>query len=216
MIKCSRLLTSPLDSDFNFEDATASNPSNSYLETCVLAWCLGDYFSLPELCRLALKRIIRRLGQYLVQSRSISSMYSEISFLYDLEAGIRTAWRADRITGPTRVELMTMATVLHPYLRYQPSFISLLDELPEFATDFVKALLGCPGVQHPTGREPRLRCRVCSKIIFDQEWGEDKEVAEGACAIITRSLDIYAERRSIFCSDDCYLKFLFRGKGVEY
>lgn len=111
---------------------------------------------------------------------------------------------------------MTMATVLHPYLRNQPSFISLLDELPQFTADFVKALLGCPGIQHPTGCEPRFRCRVCSKIVFDEEWGEGKEFAEGACAIITRSLDIYAERRSLFCSEDCYLRFLFREKGVEY
>lgn len=188
----------------NIEQARATSRNNLYLETCVLIWSLGDYFSLPELCLEAMRRLNERCKKLYIASRCVSVVSGGISFITDLETGIRAAWRPDRVAGRPRKTLMTLATGLHAYLRNQPSFISLLDELPEFTADFVKALLGCPGLQVEDFAHMRSSCTDCGSVVFDATRGEGQEFVEGAFAMIPNSLNIRGSQRVFFCSQNCY------------
>lgn len=141
--------------------------------------------------------------KYYIESRCISSVLHEISFLPDLEAGIRAAWRKDRVAGPSREHLLFMCSDLQPYLRDQQSFLILLDEIPEFSGQFLKALLGCPGLKMrvPLQTAP---CQKCNSIVFDKKRVEGKDVFEGAFFTVPGSVDIFAGFRKFFCSKDCY------------
>lgn len=99
---------------------------------------------------------------------------------------------------------MTVATGLHPYLRNQPSFTSLFDDIPEFTTHFVKALLGCPGFQTPLNTRTRATCQKCNSLAYDENRGEGKQFVEGAFTMTPNSLSLREGTRVFFCSKDCY------------
>lgn len=106
---------------------------------------------------------------------------------------------------------MTVCSGLHPVLRNQQSFIRLLEEIPEFATDFLKALLGCSGLQRTWNDPVQPKCRQCESTVLDTTNGEeDKKFVKGALVCTPISLDIYTEPRRIFCSKECYNK----GRGI--
>ncbi|KAL1855272.1 hypothetical protein Daus18300_011178 [Diaporthe australafricana] len=188
---------------FEPKEFQSRGPNNSILETCALVWSLGDYFSLPELCARAEKSLSTECKKYYIETRCISSMLHEISFLPDLEAGIRAAWRKDRVAGPARQHLLTVCSGLQPYLQNQHSFLTLLDELPEFTGQLLKALLGCSELTVNS----RLRiavCNNCKSNVFDSDRGEGKQFSEGAFMTTPPSLEIRGGSRMFFCSKDCY------------
>lgn len=121
-----------------------------------------------------------------------------------LEAGIRAAWRPDRVAGPARQQLMTVCGGLYPYLRDQPSFIRLLDELPEFTAHFAKGLLGCPGTQQSLEQLSKARCRKCSSVVFDVNREEGKKFVEEAFVLTPNMLNAHGGTRVFFCSKVCY------------
>lgn len=99
---------------------------------------------------------------------------------------------------------MTVATGLHPYLQKHPSFISLFDDVPEFTTHFVKALLGFPGLQLPTYVRVHAKCQKCDSLVYDVSRGEGKQFVEGAFAMTPSSLSFQGGPHVHFCSKDCY------------
>lgn len=194
----------PILPELDLDQARASSPNNSYLETCVLLWSLGDYFLLPDLCQLVLSLLSARCRKLFADSRSIRATINEISFLPDIEAGIRAAWKGDRVAGPVRRPLMTVCSGLHPVLRDQKSFINLIGEIPEFATDFLKALLGCDGMQMSHAEDTRLVCCRCDSTILVPDHGEGKRFVKGALIWTPISLNIHTKSRRLFCSKKCY------------
>jgi hypothetical protein len=97
-------------------------------------------------------------------------MLKGIDFLPDLQASIHAAWRHDRIPGPVRKNLIGLCVGIHPFVKDHVSFISLLDEIPVFTAHYVKALLGCPGLQAIESHIPlETPCAMCSKDIFDSK-----------------------------------------------
>lgn len=99
---------------------------------------------------------------------------------------------------------MSVTTNLHEHLRNQPSFISLLDELPEFTAYFVKTLLGCPGMQYPLRNSGVLICFGCKYLDCDPERDEGEEFVEREFVVVPNSLGLLAGPRVFFCSEHCY------------
>ncbi|ROW02410.1 hypothetical protein VMCG_06059 [Cytospora schulzeri] len=124
------------------EDET---PSKSFFEGCVLLWGIGDYFRLEGLCQEVLNQLSQRCMKYSIITTRVRSVANGISFLPDLEAGIRAAWGQDRAAGPVQARLINLCFVLTPYIRDLESFIALLAEIPDFSNRFLKAILGCRG-----------------------------------------------------------------------
>lgn len=152
--------------------AKHEGPNKSFLETCVLLWRIGDYFCLNDLAIYAIGRLDLRTGQIYYGAQHLSSIIKGIDILPDLEAGIRAAWRQDRVPCPGAQAFLTNACMaIYPYLRDVESFITLLDELPQFSTHLLKAILGCRGennlepgsIQHALFQ--RSTCRACKKDI---------------------------------------------------
>lgn len=197
----------PFLSELDLDQTQATSPNNSYLETCVLLWSLGDYFCLPDLCQLVLSLLVDRCRKLFIESRSVCNTFSEISFLPDLEAGVRAAWNDDRAPGPVRLPLMFVCRGLHPVLRNQNSFINLLEEIPKFSIDFLKALLGCDGLQLRNPGKTKAMCFHCG---FRPPAGskEEEEFFKNAFLWTPIALDLYSEHRRLYCSKECLEKGL--------
>ncbi|KAG6360898.1 hypothetical protein INS49_011966 [Diaporthe citri] len=188
------------------DQAQASSPRNSYLETCVLLWSLGNLFCLAAICQQTLNLLTARCKKLYIESRSISVTINKISFLPDIEAGIRAAWRADRVAGPARKQLLTVCCGLHPVLGDQESFISLLEEVPEFATEFLKALLGYPGMQAGSSALLKPVCHQCKSPVLDPKQGDGKKFLQGTFISTPFSVSIYSGGCAFYCSKKCYNK----------
>lgn len=147
-----------------------------------------------------------RCRELFLDSRPISATINEIYFLFDLEAGIRAAWRADRVAGPARKQLLTVCCGLHPVLQNQKSFVSLLEELPDFAIDFLKALLGCAGVQAGSSEFHGHVCYHCKSSVLGPEQGDGKQFHKDAFLWTPFSVSIYSGNRIFYCSKECYNK----------
>lgn len=92
----------------------------------------------------------------------VSAMAKDIPYLPDLEAGIRASWSLDWATGHTYRHLLEICLKTSPYLCDHPSFVELIQDVPQFAQDFAQALLGCSGSDLPFPPRPGLRDR-CSE-----------------------------------------------------
>lgn len=182
----------------------ASSPNNSYLETCVRLWSLGDFYSLPDLCERALSPLYKRCKSQFDESRSVNATINEISFLPDLEAGIRAAWSTDRISGVVRRPLMTVCTGLAPVIRDKKSFMNLLREIPKFSGDFLDAILGCDGLQIGHQDATQTVCSKCGLAVLTSEQGEGKKFIDGAFVWTPRSVHIHSGHRRFYCSETCY------------
>lgn len=123
-------------------------------------------------------------------------MLARIPFLPELEAGIRAAWRHDRVDNPVQQDLISVCVGIFPFVRQHDSFINLLDEIHGFASKYSKALVGCVGVQsiesHPLGKD---KCYTCGEIIFDEYY------ARGPT-----SLRLGGRFHDLICSLDCYIE----------
>lgn len=128
-------------------------------------------------------------------------MLKEISFLPELEAGIRAAWRPDRVANAMRDDIMVVCISIHPFVKDHASFISLLDEIPEFTSRFAKALLGWPGMPSMAARKPRgkVKCYMCGKTIFDKGVQALDEFFVG----LPSSLNLWGYFSGLVCSADC-------------
>lgn len=109
----------------------------------------------------------QRVGRYVNESGHVAVMADRIPFLSDLESGIRTAWNSEKAAGQTRSFLIYLAGALSCYLKAHPSFMTLLDELPGFASEFSKFLIGIGEPTKFTIDRRCLRvCQVCRKEIY--------------------------------------------------
>ncbi|KAJ4391664.1 hypothetical protein N0V93_005283 [Gnomoniopsis smithogilvyi] len=121
------------------EDLKSQTVTGSFFETCVRLFTVGDFFCLPSLRKTAKSQMEERCSLSIPEA-----MPQDIQFLPDLVTGIRAAWSLDRNTGPIRRELIRLCWDLSQCLGAEPSLVKLLDDIPSFAQDLVKALLGCP------------------------------------------------------------------------
>lgn len=100
---------------------------------------------------------------------------------------------------------MTVCSGLQPFLRNHKSFMNLLEELPEFATDFVQALLGYGGLQMDVGKTKRFLCSACNSTVFDATREKGKEFVDGAFIWTPISLELHSGScQAFFCSKECY------------
>lgn len=184
------------------ESTKKTSPSESFLETCVLLWSIGDFFRLADLSQSVLTQLQRRCRTLLLQTRCASTMFKKIEFLPDLEAGIRAAWRHDRVASPVRLDIMSLCVGIHPFVKDHKSFISLLDEIPHFTAQYVKALLGCPGMQRVESHLPLgTDCCYCQRSIFDSDGKND---SGEAFVWAPMSLNFWDNCPYWFCSRVCY------------
>lgn len=140
-------------------------------------------------------------------------MLKNIDFLPDLEAGVRAAWRHDRVASPGRKDLISLCVGIHPFVKDHKSFISLLDEVPEFTAQYLKALLGCPGVQSIESHVPfGTKCDTCHKFVFNTKGAL---VSNEAFVWTPTSMSFWDRCPYWCCSKKCYNaavdKFVFPG-----
>ncbi|KAJ0117326.1 hypothetical protein J7T55_003739 [Diaporthe amygdali] len=184
------------------EQAKETSPNKSFLETCTVLWSIGDYFRLEELSQSALSQLQTRCRALLLQTHCVSTMLKEIKFLPDLEAGIRAAWSSERVAGPMRQDIMSLCVGIHPFIKDHASFIELLDEMSDFSTQYLKALLGCPGMQSNETHVPLgTDCTQCLKPVFDDK---GRKVPAETFAWIPTSLNFWDNYPCWFCSRHCY------------
>lgn len=129
-------------------------------------------------------------------------MLKRIDFLPDLEAGIRAAWRHDRAVSPVRLDLISLGVGISPFAKDHGSFISLLDEVPGFAVQYVKALLGCPEMQRVESHGTlATNCQRCQNQIFDYD---GSNIGGDAFVWTPTSLNFWDNYPGWFCSRVCY------------
>ncbi|KAG8162480.1 hypothetical protein KVR01_008245 [Diaporthe batatas] len=188
----------PIDS----EEIKSTSPNKSFLESCILLWSIGDFFLLDDLCEYALTQLRHRCRVFLLRSRSLTIMLKSIDFLADLEAGVRAAWRNDRAASPGRKDLISLCVSIHPFVKDHESFITLLDEIPEFTAQYLKALLGCPGLQSVESFVPlKTNCESCHEPVFDTE---GRQVSSQAFVWTPTSVSLWDGCPYWCCSRDCY------------
>lgn len=196
------MLTINSHTGIGIEDAQETSPNKSFLETCALLWDIGDFFRLTDLSQFALTKLYLRCRTLLLQTRYLSTMLKKIEFLPDLEAGIRAAWRNDRVASPVRLDILSLCVGIHPFVKGHESFIGLLDEIPHFTAQYLKALLGCPGMQRVESRVARgIACCSCRQPILDKN---GKRI-NGETFIWTPTSLYFRDSASYwFCSRACY------------
>lgn len=196
------MLTTSSYAGIDVEHSKKTSPSKSFLETCTLLWSTGDFFRLGDLNQFVLTQLQRRCRNLLLQTRCASTMLKIIDFLPDLEAGIRAAWRHDRVASPVRQDIMSLCVANHPFAKDHGSFISLLDNMPEFTAQYVKVLLGCPGIQRieyhgPLGTD----CDRYHDCIFDSDGAQ---ISDEAYVWTPTSLNFWYNCPEWLCSRACY------------
>lgn len=196
------LTNNELHEGIDIEETKQTSPSKSFLETCTLLWGIGDFFRLEDLTKSVLLQLQNRCKSFLLETRCASTMLKKIDFLPDLEAAIRAAWRHDRAISPVRREIISLCVGIHPFVRDHESFIGLLDEMPEFTAQYLKALLGCPGMQSvETHFLFETTCGKCKCLIFDSNGAH---ISGEAFVWTPTSLNFWDNCPNWFCSRACY------------
>lgn len=171
-------------------------------------WHLGDFFKIPTLTETAKDQMWLRISRYINESGHVAIMANRIPFLRDLEIGIRAAWEPAKAAGEPRSYLLQLALSVSCYLRSYPSFISLLDEIPEFATAFSKLLIGSgEAAKLMPVRRTRRACVACAKEIYltEPHSGLCRLVYYMSGAVMTMNGD----SEMYFCSKACFGKTPF-------
>lgn len=101
-----------------------------------------------------------RTRRYIAEAGHLGDMLKGVPFAPEIEGAIRVAWDPEKAPGPHRRLLLSVCQALAPYLRDYPGIIALFDEIPEFASEFSKAVLGC-GAISPEWPQPLSRCQGC-------------------------------------------------------
>lgn len=145
-----------------------TNPTESFFNTCVRLYTIGDYFLDTRLRDFALQEL-RFRALMKPKDFTVGNMSKPIPYLSDLEQGIRAAWTLDRNTDATRLPLLDLCRDISPHLARHPSFARLLEEVPAFAADFAKTLLGFPGPGLPRVQKDTVygQCVVCKLGVVD-------------------------------------------------
>ena len=131
----------------------------------------------------------------------MAEMLKLVPFVGELEGAIRVAWDPEKAPGPHRRLLVSLCQALGPYLRGYPVILALFDEIPEFASEFSKAVLGC-GATSSQGPQPFADCQFCEGIIPTKKADlREKEVIYhpiGNLAALNSSLGAWS------CCISCY------------
>lgn len=94
----------------------------------------------------------------------MGKMLNLVPFVSELEDAIRAAWDLEKAPGPHRRLLLSLCQALGPYLHGYSGILALFDEIPEFAAEFSKAVLGC-GATFSRGTRSRTKCYGCGDNI---------------------------------------------------
>lgn len=135
----------------------------------------------------------------MAEAGHVGDMLKSVPFVPEMTGAIRAAWDPDKASGPHRRLLLFLCQALAPYLRDYPGFIALFDELPEFASEFSKTVLGF-------GASKRSRsstsCHNCEESISTKDADLRDEVtihhSIGALTALDGSLEKW------YCSKQCY------------
>lgn len=171
-------------------------------------WHLGDFFKIRTLTETAKDQMWLRISRYINESGHVAIMANRIPFLPDLEIGIRAAWKPEKAAGEPRSYLLLLAVSVSCYLRSYSSFISLLDEIPEFATAFSKLLIGSGEATKlmPVRRTQRA-CIACGKEIYLTE------PHSGLCRLVYYMsgaiMAMNGDSEVYYCSKACFGKTAF-------
>lgn len=157
------------------------NPSGSFFDTCVRLYTIGDYFLEDRLCDFAMQEL-RYHAIMKPKDYRVAAMSKRVPYLTDLEDGIRAAWMLDRNTDATRIPLLDLCRDTSPYLAGNPSFAELLDDVPEFASDLAKTLLGFRSPSLPRVQKDPVcgRCIVCKIWVVKSSGEAGRNTGSGA------------------------------------
>lgn len=119
-----------------------------------------------------------------------------------MEGAIRVAWDPDKAPGPPRGQLISVCQALAPYLRDCPGIIALFDEIPEFASEFSKAVLGC-GAISSMWPHPLSSCQGCGEdtSLWDGHLSDSGIIYhhKGTLGVLDKFLE-----EDWYCSKSCY------------
>lgn len=165
---------------------------------CVRLWQLGDYYGIETLAKSAEERLRERTERYIVEAGHVANMMRGLPFVSEMEGAIRAAWDPEKASGPQRALLLSLCQAAAPYLRNYPKMIALFDEIPQFASEFIKTVLGCGVTLLPS------RSRVCEDCRDDIS---TKDARLRKSQVICHSPGTLAPEGSFggwYCSRECY------------
>lgn len=140
----------------------------------------------------------KRIERYAAEAAHIGDMLKGVPFVPEVTRAIQAAWDPEKASGPHRRLLLSLCQALTPYLRNYPEFIALFDEVPEFASDFSKVVLGC-GSSQPY--RSSAKCHSCQDSISTKDFDLGQRVT------IYHPIGTLAGRNSSFerwyCSIGC-------------
>lgn len=138
-----------------------------------------------------------RTERHIVQAGHVPHMLKGVPFMAEITGAIRVAWDPEKAPGPHRRLLLSLCQALAPYLRDYPECLALFDEIPEFASEFSKAVLGCGAISSRRSQS-RTECKSCGEGIStkDADLRESETIYHS-----TGNLKVLSE---IYCSVDCY------------
>lgn len=130
----------------------------------------------------------------------MDDMLKGVPFAPEIEGAIRVAWDPEKAPGPYRRLLLSLCQALAPYLRDCPGIIELLDEIPGFASEFSKTVLGC-GTVSSSECQSMPTCLNCANGI-DTELAKSRYCGiiyhpHGSFAVPDGRLDVW------YCSREC-------------
>jgi hypothetical protein len=125
-------------------------------------------------------------------------MLKGVPFVAEMAGAIRVAWDPEKASGPHRRLLLSFCQALAPYLRGYPAILSLFDDIPEFASDFGKAVLDCGALRLFGG------WRACGGCGFSISM-EDSDLRISKVIFHTAGTSIALHRP--YCSMGCYEDF---------
>lgn len=141
----------------------------------------------------------KRIERYTAEAGHVGDMLEGVPFVPEMARAIQAAWDPEKASGPHRRLLLSLCQALAPYLRNHPEFIALFDEIPEFASDFSKVVLGCGTSQR---YRSSTKCHSCQDSISTKDADLRKMVTIyhpiGTLAGLNSSFERW------YCSIGCY------------
>lgn len=181
--------------------ACLQEPTLTYLETCVRLWQLGDYYGIETLAKSAEEQLRERAERYIVEAVHVANMMRGHPFVSEMEGAIRAAWDPEKASGPQRTLLLSLCQAVAPYLRDYPTMIALFDEIPEFASAFIKTVLGYGVISWPS--QSRV-CQHCRNSISTND--ADLRASEVICHSVGTLAAPDGSLGKWYCSRACYQK----------
>lgn len=141
----------------------------------------------------------KRIERYTAEAGHVGDMLEGVPFVPEMARAIQAAWDPEKAPGPHRRLLLSLCQALALYLRHYPEFIALFDEIPEFASDFSKVVLGCGTSQR---YRSSTKCHSCQYSISTR----DAVLRERAtiCHPIGTLAGLNSSFESWYCSIRCH------------